>query len=288
MWTWLLGAACKKESTFLKDEQDINTRSKYAFRQVKNIEFNSIVFCFAQTSFDFYLCPYPTAPHPTPDFLVEKDSDYCMCEMPCNVTRYGKELSMVKIPSKASAKYLAKKYNKSEQYIGWVPLLLPVLALLQPTCHHYLWISTTIASAKPKRDFKVKKHLKRMPNLSDLSTLQMATSTSLHCGVWSHHFSNGHRVFTGSPWIGVCVLASELCRLTAGMLIEWVHRDDKWKNFSLVFINRQNIMCLWSQVVCDHCMWSGELCIYCGFHLKHRRELRRLYLPDTQMWPRMH
>lgn len=50
---------------------------------------------------------------------MEKDNDYCICEMPCNVTRYGKELSMVKIPSKASAKYLAKKYNKSEQYIGY-------------------------------------------------------------------------------------------------------------------------------------------------------------------------
>ena len=35
------------------------------------------------------------------------------------MTRYSKELSFVKIPSKASAKYLAKKYNKSEQYIKW-------------------------------------------------------------------------------------------------------------------------------------------------------------------------
>ena len=52
------------------------------------------------------------------DFLVEKDNDYCVCETPCNMTRYGKELSMVKIPSKASAKYLAKKFNKTEQYIG--------------------------------------------------------------------------------------------------------------------------------------------------------------------------
>lgn len=33
------------------------------------------------------------------------------------MTRYSKELSFVKIPSKASAKYLAKKYNRSEQYI---------------------------------------------------------------------------------------------------------------------------------------------------------------------------
>lgn len=52
------------------------------------------------------------------DFLVEKDNNYCVCETPCNMTRYGKELSMVKIPSKASAKYLAKKFNKTEQYIG--------------------------------------------------------------------------------------------------------------------------------------------------------------------------
>lgn len=52
------------------------------------------------------------------DFLVEKDNDYCVCQTPCNMTRYGKELSMVKIPSKASAKYLAKKFNKTEQYIG--------------------------------------------------------------------------------------------------------------------------------------------------------------------------
>lgn len=53
------------------------------------------------------------------DFLVEKDNNYCVCPTPCNMTRYGKELSMVKIPSKASAKYLAKKFNKSEQYIGY-------------------------------------------------------------------------------------------------------------------------------------------------------------------------
>lgn len=52
------------------------------------------------------------------DFLVERDNDYCVCETPCNMTRYGKEMSFVKIPSKASAKYLAKKFNKTEQYIA--------------------------------------------------------------------------------------------------------------------------------------------------------------------------
>ncbi|CAI5765346.1 acid-sensing ion channel 1 isoform X2 [Podarcis lilfordi] len=69
---------------------------------------------------------YKECADPALDFLVEKDNDYCVCEMPCNVTRYGKELSMVKIPSKASAKYLAKKYNKSEQYIGENILVLDI------------------------------------------------------------------------------------------------------------------------------------------------------------------
>ncbi|XP_078287644.1 acid-sensing ion channel 1-like isoform X1 [Rhinoraja longicauda] len=61
-----------------------------------------------------------------PGFLVEKDNLFCTCETPCNMTRYGKELSMVKIPSKASAKYLAKKYNKSEDYIGENILVLDI------------------------------------------------------------------------------------------------------------------------------------------------------------------
>ncbi|CAB1458432.1 unnamed protein product [Pleuronectes platessa] len=41
----------------------------------------------------------------------------CPCETPCNLTRYGKELSMVKIPSKGSARYLSRKYDKTEDYI---------------------------------------------------------------------------------------------------------------------------------------------------------------------------
>ncbi|XP_074082047.1 acid-sensing ion channel 1 isoform X2 [Macrotis lagotis] len=69
---------------------------------------------------------YKECADPALDFLVEKDQDYCVCEMPCNLTRYGKELSMVKIPSKASAKYLAKKFNKSEQYIGENILVLDI------------------------------------------------------------------------------------------------------------------------------------------------------------------
>ncbi|EMP24034.1 Amiloride-sensitive cation channel 2-C, neuronal [Chelonia mydas] len=61
---------------------------------------------------------YKECADPALDFLVKKDSEFCVCRTPCDMVRYGKELSMVKIPSKASAKYLAKKYNKSEQYIS--------------------------------------------------------------------------------------------------------------------------------------------------------------------------
>ncbi|NXE99934.1 ASIC2 protein, partial [Menura novaehollandiae] len=45
---------------------------------------------------------------------------------PCNLTRYNKELSMVKIPSKTSAKYLEKKFNKSEKYISENILVLDI------------------------------------------------------------------------------------------------------------------------------------------------------------------
>uniref|UniRef100_A0A3B5AIS8 Acid-sensing ion channel 1-like n=1 Tax=Stegastes partitus TaxID=144197 RepID=A0A3B5AIS8_9TELE len=69
---------------------------------------------------------YKDCADPALDFLVEKDNDYCVCQTPCNMTRYGKELSMVKIPSKASAKYLAKKFNKTEQYIGENILVLDI------------------------------------------------------------------------------------------------------------------------------------------------------------------
>uniref|UniRef100_A0AAQ4S7V3 Acid-sensing ion channel 1 n=1 Tax=Gasterosteus aculeatus aculeatus TaxID=481459 RepID=A0AAQ4S7V3_GASAC len=69
---------------------------------------------------------YKECADPALDFLVERDNDFCVCETPCNMTRYSKELSFVKIPSKASAKYLAKKYNKSEQYIKENILVLDI------------------------------------------------------------------------------------------------------------------------------------------------------------------
>ncbi|KAM4687731.1 acid-sensing ion channel 1C-like isoform 2-T2 [Discoglossus pictus] len=60
------------------------------------------------------------------DYLVESDSSYCVCDTPCKTVRYGKELSMVRIPSKAAAKYLAKTYNKTEDYIAENILVLDI------------------------------------------------------------------------------------------------------------------------------------------------------------------
>ncbi|XP_053265756.1 acid-sensing ion channel 3 isoform X2 [Podarcis raffonei] len=69
---------------------------------------------------------YKECADPALDFLVEKDNEFCSCQTPCETVRYGKELSVVKIPSKASAKYLAKKYNRSEQYIAENLLVLDI------------------------------------------------------------------------------------------------------------------------------------------------------------------
>ncbi|XP_062813418.1 acid-sensing ion channel 3 [Anolis carolinensis] len=69
---------------------------------------------------------YKECADPALDFLVEKDNEFCACETPCEMVRYGKELSVVRIPSKASAKYLAKKYNRSEQYIAENLLVLDI------------------------------------------------------------------------------------------------------------------------------------------------------------------
>ncbi|CAJ0934961.1 unnamed protein product [Ranitomeya imitator] len=53
----------------------------------------------------------------TLDAMVEDSNDNCTCPTPCDMTRYGKEISMVRIPNKGSARYLAKKYNRNETYI---------------------------------------------------------------------------------------------------------------------------------------------------------------------------
>ncbi|XP_073866424.1 acid-sensing ion channel 4 isoform X3 [Macaca fascicularis] len=50
----------------------------------------------------------------------------CFCPTPCNLTRYGKEISMVRIPNRGSARYLARKYNRNETYIRENFLVLDV------------------------------------------------------------------------------------------------------------------------------------------------------------------
>ncbi|XP_041424207.1 acid-sensing ion channel 1C [Xenopus laevis] len=60
------------------------------------------------------------------DALIMANNQSCPCGTPCRTERYQKELSMVKIPSNASAKYLAKKYNKSVEYIRENILVLDI------------------------------------------------------------------------------------------------------------------------------------------------------------------
>lgn len=57
---------------------------------------------------------------PLLDTAIEDTQERCICPTPCNLTRYGKEISMVRIPNKGSARYLARKYNRNETYIRWV------------------------------------------------------------------------------------------------------------------------------------------------------------------------
>lgn len=66
--------------------------------------------------------PHPTPPQLGPclfvaDSLGGGSEGPCFCPTPCNLTRYGKEISMVKIPNRGSARYLARKYNRNETYI---------------------------------------------------------------------------------------------------------------------------------------------------------------------------
>ncbi|KAI1887260.1 hypothetical protein AGOR_G00188180 [Albula goreensis] len=68
---------------------------------------------------------YKDCAEPALATLSEENSN-CICRTPCNMTRYNKELSMVKIPSKTSARYLEKKFNKSEKYISDNILVLDV------------------------------------------------------------------------------------------------------------------------------------------------------------------
>ncbi|XP_038604364.1 LOW QUALITY PROTEIN: acid-sensing ion channel 4 [Tachyglossus aculeatus] len=62
----------------------------------------------------------------TVDSLGGESEGRCACPTPCNLTRYGKEISMVRIPNRGSARYLARKYNLNETYIRENFLVLDV------------------------------------------------------------------------------------------------------------------------------------------------------------------
>ncbi|EPY76811.1 amiloride-sensitive cation channel 3 [Camelus ferus] len=67
---------------------------------------------------------YKDCANPVLDAMLRKDA--CTCPSPCASTRYAKELSMVRIPSRASARYLAQKHNRSEAYIAENVLVLDI------------------------------------------------------------------------------------------------------------------------------------------------------------------
>ncbi|XP_050960510.1 acid-sensing ion channel 2 isoform X3 [Labeo rohita] len=69
---------------------------------------------------------YKDCAEPALAALSAVEGTNCICRSPCNMTRYNKELSMVKIPSKTSARYLEKKFNRSEKYITDNILVLDV------------------------------------------------------------------------------------------------------------------------------------------------------------------
>ncbi|CAG5086450.1 Oidioi.mRNA.OKI2018_I69.PAR.g11213.t1.cds [Oikopleura dioica] len=51
------------------------------------------------------------------DSLTSKDNSKCVCATPCDVRRYSKEISLLKLPSNASVEYLSAKYKKPQNYI---------------------------------------------------------------------------------------------------------------------------------------------------------------------------
>ncbi|XP_035665145.1 acid-sensing ion channel 1C-like isoform X4 [Branchiostoma floridae] len=60
------------------------------------------------------------------DFLVKSDNKKCVCDTPCNTTRYNLFMSHVKFPSEQAVKYLARKYGKPEDYFRKNTLVLNV------------------------------------------------------------------------------------------------------------------------------------------------------------------
>uniref|UniRef100_G3UJN2 Acid sensing ion channel subunit family member 4 n=1 Tax=Loxodonta africana TaxID=9785 RepID=G3UJN2_LOXAF len=96
-------------------------------RELLTIETPEIIFSFL--SGNETICPpniYIECADHTLDSLGGGSEGPCFCPTPCNLTRYGKEISMVRIPNRGSARYLARKYNRNETYIRENFLVLDV------------------------------------------------------------------------------------------------------------------------------------------------------------------
>nr|CAB3223586.1 acid-sensing ion channel 2 [Phallusia mammillata] len=60
---------------------------------------------------------YKECADPALDYLVKVDDKICVCETPCEVTRYNLETSNLRLPSTQALSYLAYKYRKTEDYV---------------------------------------------------------------------------------------------------------------------------------------------------------------------------
>ncbi|CAK8682609.1 unnamed protein product [Clavelina lepadiformis] len=60
---------------------------------------------------------YKECADPKLDELMKKDEKKCLCDTPCNVTRYNLEMSTLQLPSTRALSYLAYKYNRTENYV---------------------------------------------------------------------------------------------------------------------------------------------------------------------------
>uniref|UniRef100_A0A8B9HSU5 Acid-sensing (proton-gated) ion channel family member 4b n=1 Tax=Astyanax mexicanus TaxID=7994 RepID=A0A8B9HSU5_ASTMX len=92
--------------------------------------------------------------------LQKSTGDSCLCETPCNVTRYGKELSMVKIPSKGSARYLSRKYHTTEDYIRTLSAPYTVKNNVNAWCMLvYLYLFSIVIKTKNHREQNLRSQL---------------------------------------------------------------------------------------------------------------------------------
>lgn len=129
--------------------------------------------------------------------LQKNSGDTCPCETPCNLTRYGKELSMVKIPSKGSARYLSRKYDKSEDYIRYKLNLQRHSPVSSDVGHnekdHKLW---------PPHDTANDIHQK------------ISTNTFLHCRLFYYSIIYDFKIGSSSNLLALP--AMDLCWISSG------------------------------------------------------------------------